>query len=174
MYKTSRKGESDNGRRGRDSINSRRVDRRVKQERQVSMKQNELDMAELSLIQDLSSDMVHEGIGESFLVGKYLEMYFGNHDTREHVELSEQDINEIDSKIPDGPAKKRFKQYGINPTIRNILYFTLVMTIIAALIVPADARRNGNHGRSRRKREAKARRRSAERRRQQRLNEQKK
>lgn len=138
MYKTSRKSKSDNGRLGKDSINSRKVDRRVKQERQVSMKQNELDMAQLSLIQNLSSDMLHEGTGESFLVGKYLEMYFGNHDTLEHVELSEQDINEIDSKIPDGPSKTRFKQYGINPTIRNILYFTLVMTVIAALVVPVE------------------------------------
>lgn len=157
MYKTSRKGDSDNSRPGRASINSRKVDRRVKQERQLSIKQNELDMAQLSLIKHLSTDMIDEGTGESFLVGKYLEMYFGNHDTREHVELSEQDIKEIDSKIPDGPSKTRFKQYGINPTIRNILYFTLVMTIIAALIVPADARHRGSRN-SKRKQKARGRR----------------
>ena len=44
--------------------------------------------------------------------------------------------------------KKRFIQHGINPAIRKILYYTLVMTVIAALVVPADAR--GNHGRPRR------------------------
>jgi len=174
MYKTSRKGNFAFSQRGRDIINSKRVQRKVKKEEQLSIKQNELDMAQLYLIENLSSDMVEEGIGEYFLVGKYLEMYFGNPDTKENVELSEQDIQDIDSQIPEGEKKTRFKQHGINPTLRKILYYTLVLTIIAALVVPADARRNGNHGRSRRKREAKAKARLNEHRRQQRLNEKKK
>ncbi len=169
MYKTSRKGQSTFSQRGKDIINSRRVDRRVKQQEQISIKRNELDIEKLNLISDISSTMVDNGEGEYFLVGKYLEMYFGNPNLKENVELSEQDIKEIDSRIPEGERKTRFKQYGMNPTLKNILYFTLVMTIIAALVVPADARRNGNHGRSRRKREAKQ-----KARRQQRLKDKKK
>ena len=157
MYQTSRKGNSAFSLRGRDIINSRRVQRKVKHEEQASIKQNELDMVQLYLIENLSSDMIEEGTGEYFLVGKYLEMYFDNPDSKENVQLSEQDIQEIDSRIPEGERKTRFKQHGINPTLRKILYYTLVLTIIAALVVPAEARRNGNHGRSRRKREKEAR-----------------
>jgi hypothetical protein len=156
MYKTSRKSESAFSRRGRDIINSRRANRIADQQRQLSIKQNELDMEQLYLIEDLTTSIIEEGTGEYFLVGKYLEMYFGNPDTKQNVELSEQDIQEIDSRIPEGERKTRFKQYGINPKLRKILYYTLVLTIIAALVVPADARR-GNHGRSRRKREKEAR-----------------
>lgn len=174
MYQTSRKSNSAFSQRGRDILNSRRVQRKVEQEEQASIKQNELDLKQLYLIENLSSDMIEQGTGEYFLVGKYLEMYFGNPDLKQNVELDEQDIIEIDSRIPEGHRKTRLRQYGINPTLRKILYFTLVMTIIAALIVPSDARRNGNHGRSRRKREAKARERKWENRRQQRLNEKKK
>lgn len=157
MYQTSRKAQSAFSQRGRDIITSRKAERRFKQQEQLFLKQNELDIEQLHLIENLSIDMIEEGTGEYFLVGKYLEMYFGNPDSKENVELSEQDIKEIDSQIPEGDRKTRFKHHGINPTLRKILYYTLVITIIAALIVPADARRNGNHGRSRRKREKEAR-----------------
>jgi hypothetical protein len=157
MYKTSRKSESAFSRRGRDIINSRRANRIADQQRQLSIKQNELDIAQLYLIENLSSDMIEEGTGEYFLVGKYLEMYFGNPDTKEYIQLSEQDIQEIDSRIPEGERKVRFKQHGINPTLRKILYYTLVLTIIAALVVPADARHKGHSGRNRLRREKEAR-----------------
>jgi hypothetical protein len=157
MNKTSRKAQSAFSRRGRDIINSRRANRIANQQRQLSIKQNELDMAQLYLIENLSSDMIEEGTGEYFLVGKYLEMYFGNPNTKENIQLSEQDIQEIDSRIPEGERKTRFKQHGINPTLRKILYYTLVLAIIAALVVPADARHKGHSGRNRLRREKEAR-----------------
>ena len=156
MYKTSRKGNYAFSQRGRDIINSRRANRMADQQRQASIKQNELDMAQLYLIENLSSDMIEEGTGEYFLVGKYLEMYFGNPDIKHNVELSEQDIQDIDSRIPEGERKTRFKQHGINPTLRKILYYTLVLAIIAALVVPADARHTTRKI-NQRKKEAKAR-----------------
>ena len=142
MYKTSRKAESAFSRRGKDIIRSRRANRMADQQRQLSIKQNELDMEQLYLIENLSSDIIENGNDQYFLVGKYLEMYFGNPNTKENVELSEQDIQEIDSRIPEGDKKKRFIQHGINPTIRKILYFTLVMTVIAATIVPVQGKCN--------------------------------
>lgn len=138
MYKTSRKVKYAFSRKARDIINSRRVNRRVNQQRQLSLKQNELDMEQLYLIENLSNDMIEEGTGEYFLVGKYLEMCFGNPATKENIELSEQDIKEIDSRIPEGEMKTRFKQYGINPALRKILYYTLIIAIITALVVPVE------------------------------------
>ena len=135
MYKTSRKAESAFSRRGRDIINSRRVNRRVKQEEQLLVKQNELDIEQLHLIEDLTTDIVENGESQYFLVGKYLEMYFAN----PNLELTEEEIKEIETKIPEGDKKTRFIQHGINPIIRKILYFTLVMTVIAQLVVPVQA-----------------------------------
>lgn len=138
MYKTSRKVKSAFSRKARDIINSRRVNRRVNQQRELSLKQNELDMEQLYLIENLSNDMIEEGTGEYFLVGKYLEMCFGNPNSKENVQLSEEDIEEIDSRIPEGEMKTRFKQYGINPALRKILYYTLVIAIITTLVVPVE------------------------------------
>ncbi len=134
MYKTSRKSESAFSRRGRDIINSRRVNRRVNQEGQLSIKQNELDMEQLHLIEDLTTDIVENGESQYFLLGKYLEMYFAN----PNLELTEEEIKEIETKIPEGEMKTRFKQYGINPALRKILYYTLVIAIITTLVVPVE------------------------------------
>jgi hypothetical protein len=136
MYKTSRKVESAFSRRARDIINSRRVNRRVNQQRQLSLKQNELDMEQLYLIEDLASNIVENGESQYFVAGKYLEMYFAN----ANLELTEEEIKEIETKIPEGDKKKRFKQYGINPTLRKILYYTLIIAIISALVVPVEGK----------------------------------
>ncbi len=134
MYKTSRKTESAFSRRGKDIIRSRRANRIADQQRQLSIKQNELDMEQLYLIEDLTTSIIENGNDEYFLLGKYLEMYFAN----PNLELTEEEIKEIETKIPEGDKKKQFKQYGINPTLRKILYFTLVMTVIATVIVPVE------------------------------------
>ncbi len=149
MYKTSRKAESAFSLRGKDIIRSRRANRIADQQRQLSIKQNELNMEQLYLIEDLTTNIIENGNDEYFLLGKYLEMYFAN----PNLELTEEEIKEIETKIPEGDKKKRFIQHGINPTIRKILYFTLVMTVIAALVVPADAINRGGPGRNRRRRE---------------------
>ena len=134
MYKTSRKAESAFSHRAKDIIKSRRMNRIVNEQRQLSIKQNELDMEQLYLIEDLASNIVENGESQYFVAGKYLEMYFAN----PNLELTEEEIKEIETKIPEGDKKKRFKQYGINPTLRKILYFTLVMTVIATVIVPVE------------------------------------
>ena len=138
MYKTSRKAESAFSQRGKDIIRSRRANRIADQQRQLSIKQNELNMEQLYLIEDLTTSIIENGNDEYFLLGKYLEMYFAN----PNLELTEEEIKEIETKIPEGDKKKRFIQHGINPTIRKILYFTLVMTVIAATIVPVQGKCN--------------------------------
>jgi hypothetical protein len=134
MYKTSRKAESAFSHRAKDIIKSRRMNRIVNEQRQLSIKQNELDMEQLYLIEDLASNIVENGESQYFVTGKYLEMYFAN----PNLELTEEEIKEIESQIPEGHKKNRFIQYGTNPTIRKILYFTLVMTVIATVIVPVE------------------------------------
>ena len=56
------KGNSAFSHRGRYIINSRRVQRKVNQIKQLFLKQNQLDMTPLYLIDYLSSDMIEEGI----------------------------------------------------------------------------------------------------------------
>ena len=121
MYKTSRKGESDNGSRGRDSINSRRVDRRVKQERQVSMKQNELDMEQLSLIEDLSRNIVENGQADKLL--KYKDS---------SVPLSE---DELYSLLPKGKWTTRISRNFKNPLFMS----ALLLTVLSSILTPVDA-----------------------------------
>ena len=58
MYKTSRKAESAFSQRGKDIIRSRRANRIADQQRQLSIKQNELNMEQLYLIEDLTTSKV--------------------------------------------------------------------------------------------------------------------
>ena len=66
MYQTSRKAQSAFSQRGRDIITSRKAERRFKQQEQLFLKQNELDIEQIHLIQKLSIDMIEEGRGEYF------------------------------------------------------------------------------------------------------------
>ena len=117
---------------GKDVIESRRVNRIINQQRQLSIQQNELDIEQLQLVEDVAKIIVNTSESRYFVVGKYLHMFFN--DTR--LELTEKEIQEIESRIPEGDKKTRFKQYGLKPAIRKILYYTLIMTIIASLVFP--------------------------------------
>jgi hypothetical protein len=123
MFKTSRKSESAFSRRGRDIINSRRVNRRVNQEGQLSIKQNELDREQLHLIEDLANNIIENGDQHKFL--KYKQP------------LSEEEIEEIYELLP-----KRHLPSSMNRHLKNPLFLSvLLITVLANIVNSAEAYR---------------------------------
>jgi len=129
MYRTSRKGNSSKS--GRDVINSRKADQRVRREEQSAKKQNEIDMNTLYLLEDISDQMVNEGLSTFFLTGKYLDMYFSNDDNPKS--LTSEEMSRVDSLIPQGDNKTRFMEYvrNINISVKKTIYYILIILIIA-------------------------------------------
>jgi hypothetical protein len=129
MYCTSRKGNSSQS--GRDVINSRKADQRVRRGEQSTKKQNEIDMNTLNLLEDISDQIVNEGLSSFFLTGKYLDMYFSNEDNPKS--LTNEEINRVNSLIPKGDNKIRFIEYvhSINSIVKKTIYYILIILIIA-------------------------------------------
>lgn len=121
---------------GKDIVESGRVNRMVYQQRQLSTKQNELDMEQLHLVEDLATEIITKPENRHFVIGKYLRILFDPN-------LTEEEMQEIDTMIPEGDEKTRFEHYGVNPTLRKLLYYTLIMTVITALVFPAKGRHRG-------------------------------
>ena len=63
------------------------------------------------------------------MIGKYLRWWFYPSLTHN---LTEKEIREINTIIPD----EGFKDYGrkLDLTLRKLLYYTLIMTVIASLV----------------------------------------
>ena len=116
MYKTSRKGQSAFSRRGRDIINSRRANRRVNQERQLIIKQNELDMEQLHLIEDIVSNIIEDGDQHKFL--KYKQP------------LSKDEIEEINEILPKRNVPPSMNRHLKNPLFLSLLLITLLGNIL--------------------------------------------
>ena len=116
MYKTSRKGQSAFSRRGRDIINSRRVNRRVNQEGQLSIKQNELDMEQLHLIEDVANNIIENGDQNKFL--KYKQP------------LSKDEIEEIYDILPKRNVPPSMNRHLKNPLFLSALLLTVLTTIV--------------------------------------------
>jgi hypothetical protein len=117
MYKTSRKGQSAFSRRGRDIINSRRVNRKVNQERQLIIKQNELDMEQLHLIEDIVSNIIENGDQNKFL--KYKQP------------LSKDEIEEIYDILPKRNVPPSMNRHLKNPLFLSALLLTVLTTIVS-------------------------------------------
>jgi hypothetical protein len=66
--------------------------------------------------------MIDQDNGMYFLSGKYLNMFINEEDNPE--ELTEEELNKIESLIPEGKGKIKFIQYVRNQSLQKILCVT--------------------------------------------------
>ena len=120
------------GPRGKTRIDSAIENLRAFREERLSTKQNELDLdaTQKQLVENLAEQVVEltpsKGKHRYFVIGQYLNWWL----------LTEKEMQEIDTTMPEGDEKTRFEQYrdGVNPILKKLLYYALIMTVIASLI----------------------------------------
>ena len=118
---------------GKDIIHSNKEDMRASRQRDLFAEKNELDAAQTQLVNDLAEQVIQlkasKGEKRNFVIGKFLRVWFEPNLTEEEK------MREINTMIPEGHEKTRFEHYGriLNLTLRKLLYYTLIMTVIASL-----------------------------------------
>lgn len=128
MYKSSRKRKSIFSQRGRDIINSKRIERRVKQRDQLSIKQNELYRKHLNITENIAHQLIINNKSSHFFSDNIIELYNGK---RKITDITDQEMEDIERLIPEGQQKQRFKKISkINPTLKKLLIWTLILLII--------------------------------------------
>ena len=121
------------GRPSRHSINSANANRRASLQLDLFAKKNELSIAQTQLVNDLAEQVIKleasKGENRNFVIGEFLRLWFEPNLTEEEK------MREINTMIPEGHEKTRFEHYGriLNLTLRKLLYYTLIMTVIASL-----------------------------------------
>jgi hypothetical protein len=118
---------------GRPRIDSAIANRRASRHRDLFAEKNELDAAQTQLVNGLAEQVIQleasKGENRNFVIGEFLRLWFEPNLTEEEK------MQKINTMIPEGHEKTRFEHYGriLNLTLRKLLYYTLIMTVIASL-----------------------------------------
>jgi len=120
------------GPRGKTLIDSAIANSRASRQSRSFAEKNELDLdaAQKQLVNDLAEQVVEltpsKGKHRYFVIGQYLNWWL----------LTEKEMQEIDTTLPEGDEKTRFEQCRdrVNPTLKKLLYYALIMTVIASII----------------------------------------
>lgn len=118
---------------GKTSISSAIANSRASRQRDLFAEKNELDAAQTQLVNDLAEQVIQleasKGENRNFVIGEFLRLWFEPNLTEEEK------MQKINTMIPEGHEKTRFEHYGriLNLTLRKLLYYTLIMTVIASL-----------------------------------------
>lgn len=120
------------GPRGKTLIDSAIANSRASRQSRSFAEKNELnlDAAQKQLVNDLAEQVVEltpsKGKHRYFVIGQYLNWWL----------LTEKEMQEIDTTMPEGDEKTRFEQYRdrVNPILKKLLYYALIMTVIASII----------------------------------------
>ena len=121
------------GRPSRHSINSANANSRASLQLDLFAKKNELDAAQTQLVNGLAEQVIQleasKGENRNVVIGEFLRLWFEPNLTEEEK------MQKINTMIPEGHEKTRFEHYGriLNLTLRKLLYYTLIMTVIASL-----------------------------------------
>jgi hypothetical protein len=118
---------------GKASINSAYANSRASRQSRSFAEKNELDAAQTQLVNDLAEQVIQleasKGENRNVVIGEFLRLWFEPNLTEEEK------MQKINTMIPEGHEKTRFEHYGriLNLTLRKLLYYTLIMTVIASL-----------------------------------------
>jgi hypothetical protein len=118
---------------GKASIHSAIAIRKASRQSRSFAEKNELDAAQTQLVNGLAEQVIQleasKGENRNVVIGEFLRLWFEPNLTEEEK------MQKINTMIPEGHEKTRFEHYGriLNLTLRKLLYYTLIMTVIASL-----------------------------------------
>ena len=125
--------QSSFSRMGKNIIKSRRVLNSTIQNLEHNLMQNELDMEHLIITENIARDLISNNHG-SYFTSKFLI------DTVEIQDITEQNMNEIESLIPEGKKKEALTKLWRNrPSVKKFLLWTLILLTLGLIIRPVEA-----------------------------------